>query len=121
MMELPEPDANVKLTINHSFFYNRGNTEGFLRILDDDRLPVVSIKADNGEIAENAGLPTFKVFATGIFENTTLSIVANTYRRWWRLFYLTTCQDMSLLAVNFSDSDGDYTYTGLFTLPSRSI
>ena len=71
-----EPDANVKLTINHSFFYNRGNTEGFLRILDDDRLPVVSIKADHGEIAENEGPPTFKLSATGIFVNKTLAIKA---------------------------------------------
>ena len=52
------------------------NNRAIVTIVDDESTPVISIVADSGDVAENAGPAMFKLTATGLTATTTLSINA---------------------------------------------
>ena len=92
-----------------------------MRILDDDRLPVVSIKADHGEIAENEGPPTFKLSATGFFVNKTLAIKATPRDQGGQFIADDVEHIRPTYQVSFTDPDGDYVYSGDLQLTSQQF
>ena len=94
--------------------YTRSGTvfEANVQLVDDDSLPVISILADSGDMAENAGPAMFKLTATGLTATATLSINATPAED--GADFLTdeiagTADDFN---VEFRDDDGDDTYTG---------
>ena len=95
MLEVPianddHPEANNSITITLEDEQNRGggqlvitysvadvpNNSGTVAVTDDDSLPIISIVADNGETAENAGPAQFTLTAMGLSSNTMLMINA---------------------------------------------
>ena len=83
-----------------------------ITVYDDDSPAKIWITADNGEVSESAGMAKFEISATGF----TASDVTNPIT-----IYATPTQDGSdylpdtvptSFPVNFTDTDGDSTYTG---------
>ena len=86
-------------------------------VTDDESLPVVSIVADSGEIAENAGPAMFNLTATGLTADSTLMINA-TPAEVSGADYLTdeVADTDANFPVAFSDPDSDGTYTGTLSV-----
>ena len=108
-----EPDANVKLTILYNGWYRVGpHPEGVIKILDDDTLPIISIKEDQGSIAENEGPPTFEISATRLYAtkfatNKSLEIKATPRDEGGQFIPDLVEHQRPSYQVNFSDPDGD--------------
>ena len=94
--------------------YTRSGTvfEANVQLVDDDSLPVISIVADSGDIAENAGPAMFKLTATGLTATTTLSINATPAEDGADFLTDAIAGTADDFAVEFRDDDGDDTYTG---------
>ena len=96
-----------------------------ITINDDESLPVISITADNGVVAENDGPASYMLTATGLSQDTTLTINATPSE-----FGLLLGGEVSVdylpddivdiptnYSVPFTDPDGDNIYQGEITIP----
>ena len=84
-----------------------------LNIIDDDTLPVVAIEADSGGVAEDMGPANFKLTATGLSGDTTLSINATPAEVSTADFLSNQVEATAAdFDVDFSDPDNDDIYTG---------
>ena len=86
-----------------------------ISVKDDDALPFISIAAENGGVAENAGPATFEISATGLTASTTLMINA-TPKEDGGDFIKDAYEVATDFSVTFYDYDGDDVYTGTLTL-----
>ena len=87
-------------------------TPGTVMVFDDDSLPVVSIVADSGEVAEDAGPAMFNLTATGLTATETLSINATPAENGADFLTDEVADTANNFPVEFTDPDGDSTYTG---------
>ena len=89
-----------------------------IAIVDDDSLPEISIVAVNGEVAENAGSAKFMVSATRLFGSTPSLMINATPTEDGGDFLTDEVADIAKdFPVEFSDPDGDGTYTGELSVP----
>ena len=107
---IPEPDANMKLTLAASTGYQLGTTtEGVIRVIDDDGIPTIAIKADQGSIVENEGPPTFELIATDIYKDQTVEIKATARDEGGQFILDIAEHQRPSFQVDFTDPDGDGT------------
>ena len=85
-----------------------------INVYDDDVIPIVSIVADNGNVAENIGQADFSLTATGLTSDTTLMINATPSDPGsGGLFLPTNLENVATdYSVQFSDTDSDSIYNG---------
>ena len=94
------------------------NNFATVAISDDESLPIISIKADNGVVAENAGPAMYTLTATGLTAATTLMINATPSDQIYQNFRITNylADSVHQVAANFpvafSDPDNDNIYEG---------
>ena len=69
------------------------STSGMVEVVDDDKLPVISIIPDSGDAAENAGPAKFMLTATGFTpdSNLTLEYKRNPSGKWQRFLNRFSC------------------------------
>ena len=84
-----------------------------VNVSDDDSLPLIAIKADNGDLAENAGPASFMLTATGLSASTTLSVNATPAEDGHDFLTDQVAGNAVNFPIPFSDPDGDNTYTGI--------
>ena len=87
-----------------------------VNIIDDESLPVVMIEADSGDVAENIGTANFNLTATGLSATTTLMINATPAEDGSDFLTNAIADTPDDFPVEFSDSDGDDTYTGTLSV-----
>ena len=83
-----------------------------INVIDDDSLPVILISADSGNAAENIGTASFNLTATGLTETTSLMINATPTEDGHDFLTNAIAGTAADFEVQFSDPDGDNTYTG---------
>ena len=88
------------------------NNMASVRVFDDDSLPTISIKADNGGIAESAGTANFMLTATGLTTTGSISVNATPSEVSGDFLTDAVADSPSDYSVQFSDADGDSIYTG---------
>ena len=101
--------------LSGAFFVGQGSelTE-VITIFDDDSLPTITIAPDSGTVAEDAGPAQFMLFATGLSANRTIDINATPAEVASGDFLTNAVADTAEdFSVEFSDTDGDNTYTGI--------
>ena len=109
-------DANMESgqsVITYSIDESQNNA-GKVNVIDDDSLPVVSIVADSGNVAENAGSAKFMLTATGFTDdsNLTLSINATPAENESDFLTNSVADIPEDFEVKFSDIDSDNSYIG---------
>ena len=115
---MSEDDATISVTLQNDqgggTTYTVGS-QGFstVEVIDDDSLPIISIVADNGNVAEHSGPAEFLLTATGLSSTTTLDINAIPTELGSADFLSNSVEDIAAdFSVVFSDPDSDNTYTG---------
>ena len=88
------------------------NNAATINVIDDESLPVISIAADNGSVAENDQMATFKLTATGLTETTTLDINATPAENGSDFLTDAVAETAADFSVEFTDPNGDGTYNG---------
>ena len=108
----PDNMASIKYTVAPA-----PNDSATITIYDDDSPPTISMTAENGEIAENAGPAQFMLSATGLSATTTLLINATPTEVAGDFLTGDISDTARNFSVEFSDPDGDSTYHGEFSVP----
>ena len=88
------------------------NHTAVVSIVDDDSLPVISIVADSGEVVESENIAGFMLTATRFTATTTLDINATPAEDGHDFLTEQVAGIGKNFSVEFSDPDGDDTYTG---------
>ena len=123
-MKFVEEDGSITITlaedqrmengqpvITYSIDTNADNA-GTVEVVDDDKLPVISIVANSGEIAENAGPAKFMLTATGLTTSDILMINATPAEDGSDYLMDAIADTAEIFPVAFTDFDGDSIYTG---------
>ena len=87
-----------------------------ITVYDDDSPNTVWIATDSGEVAESEGTADFKVFATGLTEDDTLTIYATPSEDGDDFLTDAIADTMDFYTVAFIDPDGDSTYSGVYSV-----
>ena len=92
------------------------NNSAIVNVVDDDSLPEIMIDADSGDVAENVsgGKAKFKLSATGLTATTNIVVKATPAEDGSDFLTDAIADTEATFTVEFSDSDGDDTYTGEF-------
>ena len=118
------PEANGAVSVTLTTDQNTPNITytvgspgtGSVNVIDDDSLPVVSIKANNGEIAENLATAKFELSTDDLTSDDTLMINATPAEDGADFLTNAIADTAKDFSVNFSDPDGDSIYTGLLSV-----
>ena len=87
------------------------NHTAVVNVVDDD-LPVIEIDADSGEVAESNLTAPFKLSATGLTANTTLTIRATPNENGDDFLSNEIANNAADYQVQFTDADDDGIYRG---------
>ena len=85
-----------------------------LNVYDDDSPPTIWIAADSGGVAESDESANFKLSATGLITTTSITINATPAEDGSDFLTDAVADTAAEFSVEFSDTDGDNTYTGEF-------
>ena len=116
--DVEEANGTITLTINPDttgevdYTVDPADNSGTITVIDDDSLPEISIVADNGGIAENEGPAMFSLTTTDLSADETLVINATPDENGEDFLTNTVAGRAQDFSVDFTDPDGDSTYTG---------
>ena len=124
--DLDEPDGSISIKLENDGRMENGQpvitysidesleNSGTVKIVDDDSLPIISIVADNGDVAESTGSAKFMLTATGFNNDSNLPLSINATPAEDGSDFLTdSIADIATdFSVEFSDIDGDNIFTG---------
>ena len=88
-----------------------------INVYDDESLPTIAITADNGNVFESADTAEFELTATGLTGSATLAINATPAEVGSDFLTDSTADTPANFPVEFTDPDGDGTYTGELSVP----
>ena len=83
-----------------------------VEVVDDDSYPLITIAPINGEVPESNGTAHFTVMATGLNAPATINVNATPAEGGFDFLTNTVENTMAAFPVDFTDPDGDNTYTG---------
>ena len=93
------------------------NNSAAVDITDDDNLPLISIAADNGDVAESAGQAQFTLTATELRRDTAVLVNATPFAVNDSTYLSNTVAgNADDFRVPFTDPDNDGTFTGVLSL-----